>query len=227
MEKLISPSILSADFTQLGREIQAVEKAGADWIHIDVMDGHFVPPITVGPMIVKAAKKVTSLPLDVHLMVETPDQHLDAFIEAGSHYLTVHAEVCRHLQRTLTYIRQNGCKAGVSLNPSTPLSSLNHILQDVDMVLIMSVNPGYGGQEFIPHTLHKIRDLHRILSSSDHTILLEVDGGVKIDNIGELARAGADVFVAGSAIFGSKDYAKTISLMRGEIGSALKNPLID
>jgi ribulose-phosphate 3-epimerase len=223
MKALIAPSILSADFSRLGEEIKAVEKAGADWIHFDVMDGHFVPNITMGPMIARAAKKATSLPLDVHLMIENPDSHLEAFIEEGIHYLTVHVESCRHLQRTLSHIRQKGCKAGVSLNPATPLCSLDHILQDVDMVLIMSVNPGFGGQQFIPQILDKIRRLRRILDESGHGILLEVDGGVKIENVGALATAGAEVFVAGSAIFETGDYTRTISAMRGEIEKALRS----
>lgn len=217
--KLIAPSILSADFSRLGEEIQAVEKAGADWIHVDVMDGHFVPNITIGPLIVEAAKKVTKLPLDVHLMIENPDLFLDDFIEAGSDYLVVHAEACTHLQRTLSYIRQKGCKSGVSLNPATSLTCLEHILPDVDLVLLMSVNPGFGGQEFIPQVLDKISDLRTILDSFDREILLEVDGGVKVDNIAEVSEAGTDVFVAGSAVFGSKDYAKTIARMKEKIGA--------
>ena len=222
MKKLIAPSILSADFSRLAHEIKAVEQAGADWIHIDVMDGHFVPNITVGPMIVEAARKVTSLPLDVHLMIENPDHYLDAFIDAGSNYLTVHAEACRHLQRTVSYIRQKGCCPGVSLNPATPLTSLDFVLPDVDMVLLMSVNPGFGGQEFIPQTLDKIRDLRSALRRLCRKLLVEVDGGVRIENIGQLARAGVDVFVAGSAIFRTANYAETISRMRVEIEKALK-----
>jgi len=218
--KLIAPSILSADFSRLGEEIKAVEQAGADWVHVDVMDGHFVPNITIGPLIVAAAKKVTSMTLDVHLMIENPDLFLDDFIDAGSHYLTVHAEAATHLQRTLSYIRQKGCKAGVSLNPSTPLSALEYVLPDVDMVLLMSVNPGFGGQKFIPQVLDKICDLRTILDSFNRDIILQVDGGVKVDNIGELAAAGVDAFVAGSAIFGSEDYAGTIARMREEIAKS-------
>jgi len=204
----------------LGEEIKAVEQAGADWVHVDVMDGHFVPNITIGPLIVAAAKKVTSMTLDVHLMIENPDLFLDDFIDAGSHYLTVHAEAATHLQRTLSYIRQKGCKAGVSLNPSTPLSALEYVLPDVDMVLLMSVNPGFGGQKFIPQVLDKICDLRTILDSFNRDIILQVDGGVKVDNIGELAAAGVDAFVAGSAIFGSEDYAGTIARMREEIAKS-------
>ncbi len=218
-KKLIAPSILSADFSRLGEEINMVEKAGADWIHIDVMDGHFVPNITIGPLIVEAAKRVTGLPLDVHLMIENPDQYLDEFLNAGSDYLTVHAEACTHLQRTLSYIRQKGGKAGVSLNPATPLSCLDHVLPDLDLILLMSVNPGFGGQSFIPQTIDKIRDLRKIIDARQgQEIILMVDGGVKVDNIGKISAAGTDSFVAGSAIFGSDDYAETIAKMRTELG---------
>jgi ribulose-phosphate 3-epimerase len=220
-QKLIAPSILSADFCRLGEEIRAVEKAGADWVHVDVMDGHFVPNITIGPVVVEAARKATSLPLDVHLMIENADMYVDDFIRAGSDYLTVHAEACPHLQRTLTQIRKLGCKPGVSLNPATPLSSLDHVLPDVDLVLIMSVNPGFGGQSFIPQVLDKIRDLRRRLDGLGREIVLMVDGGIKVENIGEVARAGADAFVAGSAVFGSADYAQTIARMRANIQTAL------
>lgn len=223
-KKLIAPSILSADFSRLGEEIEAVEAAGADWIHVDVMDGHFVPNITVGPLVVKAARKATSLPLDVHLMIENADRYIEDFVRAGSDYLVVHAEACPHLQRTLTHIREQGCKAGVSLNPATPLSALDYVLSDLDLVLIMSVNPGFGGQSFIPQVLDKIRDLRRRLDGLDREVLLEVDGGIKVDNIGEVARAGVDAFVAGSAVFGSKDYGQTIARMREEIESALQGP---
>ena len=219
--KLIAPSILSADFSRLGEEIKAIEEAGADWVHVDVMDGHFVPNITIGPLVVEAARKVTSMPLDVHLMIENADAYLDDFIGAGSDYLTVHAEACPHLQRTLAHIRQKGCKAGVSLNPATPLSSLEHVLTDVDLILLMSVNPGFGGQSFIPQVLDKIRELRSRLDGLDQEVLLEVDGGIKVENIGEVARAGIDVFVAGSAVFGSDDYAETISKMQANIKAAL------
>ena len=219
-QKLIAPSILSSDFSRLGEEIKAVEAAGADWIHVDVMDGHFVPNITIGPIIVEAARRVTSLPLDVHLMIENADRYVDDFIRAGSDYLTVHAEACPHLQRTLSHIRQLGCKAGVSLNPATPLSSLDHVLPDLDLVLIMSVNPGFGGQSFIPQVLDKIRDLRGRLDGLDPEILLMVDGGIKVENIGGVASAGADAFVAGSAIYGSDDYAQTIAQMRANMESA-------
>lgn len=219
-KKLIAPSILSADFSRLGEEIRAVERAGADWIHVDVMDGHFVPNITLGPLVVEAAKRVTSLPLDVHLMIEEPDRCVEDFIRAGSDYLTVHVEACRHLHRTVDFIRRKGCRPGVSLNPATPLSTLDYVLPDVDLVLLMSVNPGFGGQGFIPQVLDKIRELRRILDQAGREIFLEVDGGVKIDNIGEIARAGVDVFVAGSAVFGTADYAETLSRMRSRIDAA-------
>jgi len=218
--KLIAPSILSADFSRLGEEIRAVEKAGADWIHVDVMDGHFVPNITIGPLVVEAARRVTKMPLDVHLMISEPDRYLDDFLRAGSDWLIVHAEACVHLQRSLSYIRQKGCKAGVSLNPATPLSCLEHVLPDLDLVLLMSVNPGFGGQSFIPQVLDKISDLRDLLDSFDREILLEVDGGIKEDNIARVSAAGADVFVAGSAVFGSKSYARTIARMRREIARA-------
>jgi ribulose-phosphate 3-epimerase len=218
-EKLIAPSILSADFARLGEEIRAVERAGADWIHVDVMDGRFVPNITIGPLVVAAARKVTRLPLDVHLMIEDPDRYVDEFVEAGSDWLTVHVEACRHLQRTLDVIRRKGAKPGVSLNPATSLATLEDVLPDVDLVLLMSVNPGFGGQTFIPQVLDKIRRLRRMLDAAGRQVLLEVDGGVKVENIGEIARAGADVLVAGSAIFGTADYAETISRMRGRIAA--------
>ena len=217
-KKIIAPSILSADFARLGEEVKAVQDAGADWIHVDVMDGMYVPNISIGPQVVKALKRVTDMPLDVHLMIQDPDRYLDHFIKAGSDYIMVHAEAAVHLQRTVSYIRENGCKAGVSLNPATPLSHLEYVLPDVDMVLIMTVNPGFGGQGFIPQMMDKISDLRTILDSYDREIILQVDGGVKVDNIGEIAAAGADSFVAGSAIFGSDSYAETIARMRENLG---------
>ena len=215
----IAPSILSADFTRLGEEIKAVEKAGADYIHIDVMDGHFVPNITVGPMIVRAARKATNLPLDVHLMIENPERYIDDFVKAGSDLITIHAETVTHLHRLLGVIRDAGVKAGVSLNPATPLSSIEYVLDNLDMVVLMTVNPGFGGQSFIPEVLPKIEELKKIIDQKGMEVDIEVDGGINVKNIGQVAQAGANVFVAGNAIFGSQDYAETISLMREEIKS--------
>jgi ribulose-phosphate 3-epimerase len=215
--KKISPSILSADFTELAKEIKAVEDAKADYIHIDVMDGHFVPNITVGPFIVEAARRATRLPLDVHLMIERPEAFVAEFARAGSDIITVQAEATRHLHRTIQSIKELGVRAGVSLNPSTPVHYLENIIDDVDLVLVMSVNPGFGGQEFIPSSIAKIKDVRKMLDSRHSTAELEVDGGIKVSNIGEASRAGADVFVAGSAIFGSDDYKKTITAMRKEL----------
>ncbi len=216
----ISPSILSADFTKLGEEIMAVEKAGADYIHIDVMDGHFVPNITIGPFIVKAVKKIAKLPLDVHLMINNPDNYLDEFIKAGSDILTVHAEAAPHLNRTINHIKKSGIKAGVSLNPSTPLSALDYILEYVDMVLIMSVNPGFGGQTFIENTIQKIEAVHNLITKNNYDIELNVDGGINVNNIEKIAKAGANVFVSGSGIYGTTDYKQTISLMKDLISKA-------
>ena len=217
MEKKIAPSILSADFARLGEEIHAVEEAGADYIHIDVMDGHFVPNITIGPMVVKAVRQVTDLPLDVHLMIENADLFIDAFRDAGADILTVHAEAVTHLQRTLAYIRGQGMKAGVSLNPATPLCVLDHVLEDTDMVLVMTVNPGFEGQKFIPSMIPKVKTLSEIIRSKGLEVEIEVDGGIGPDTIGEISSAGANVFVAGSAIFYSQDYKETISLMRSRM----------
>ena len=214
MKKAISPSILSADFSRLGDEIRAVVAAGADYIHIDVMDGHFVPNITIGPPIVEAARRVTGVPLDVHLMIENADAYIDAFAEAGSTILTVHAETGYHLQRTLRAIRDRGMKPGVSLNPATPLSAIECVLDDVDMILIMTVNPGFGGQQFIPAMLRKIRRLRDMLDSLDRDIAIEVDGGIVVDNIKEVCDAGADIFVSGSGIFTTPDYGQTIAQMK-------------
>jgi len=217
MKKAISPSILSADFSRLGEEIRALDAAGADYIHIDVMDGHFVPNITIGPLVVEAARRVTDVPLDVHLMIENADAYIDAFARAGSAILTVHAETGYHLQRTLRAIRDRGMKAGVSLNPATPLSAIECVLDDVDLILIMTVNPGFGGQQFIPAMLHKIRRLRDMLDSLDYDIAIEVDGGIVVDNIQEVCAAGADMFVSGSGIFKTPDYAKTIAEMKRQI----------
>ena len=212
----VAPSILSADFSRLGEEIRAVEAAGADIIHIDVMDGHFVPNITIGPLIVQAARKVTKLPLDVHLMIENPELYIADFATAGADYLTVHAEAAYHLHRLVQSIREHkGVKAAVSLNPATPLEALDYVLGDLDMVLIMSVNPGFGGQAFIPSQIDKIRALRKRVDDRKLDLEIEVDGGVKTDNAAEVAAAGADILVAGSAVFGSKDYAAAIKEIRG------------
>ena len=208
----IAPSILSADFARLGEEVQAI--ASADYVHVDVMDGHFVPNLTIGPPVVSALRKVTELPLDVHLMIENPDCYIPAFAEAGADIITVHQEACIHLHRTVQLIKSCGKQAGVSLNPATPAGTLELILDDLDLVLVMSVNPGFGGQSFIPAALTKIEQLRREIDRRGLAVELEVDGGVKTDNIGRIARAGADVFVAGSAVFGTPDYAATIAELR-------------
>ena len=217
MKKAISPSILSADFSRLGDEISAVAAAGADYIHIDVMDGHFVPNITIGPLIVEAAQRATDLPLDVHLMIENADAYIDAFARAGSAILTVHAETGYHLQRTLQVIRDKGMKPAVALNPATPLSAIEYVLDDVYMILLMTVNPGFGGQKFIPAMLHKIRRLRDMLDSLDYDIAIEVDGGIVVDNIKEVRAAGADMFVSGSGIFKTPNYGQTIAQMKSLI----------
>ena len=216
--KLIAPSILSADFSRLGDEVKAVERAGVDWIHIDVMDGHFVPNITIGPLVVEAIKQVTELPLDVHLMIEDPDRYLEDFARAGSTLMTVQVEACVHLHRTIQAIKALDVKAGVAVNPATPISSIEGILEDVDLVLIMSVNPGFGGQEFIPQALQKIKDLKPVIGAKNPGVLIEVDGGINQETIRSAADAGAYVFVAGSAIFGSSDYGKVIGKFRSLIG---------
>jgi ribulose-phosphate 3-epimerase len=210
----IAPSILSADFARLADEIAQVEAAGADLLHVDVMDGHFVPNLTLGPPIVEAIRKVTRLPLDVHLMITNADTYVAAFVDAGANYLTVHVEVCPHLHRTVQSIKERDIQAGVTLNPATPLAAIEEILCDVDLVLIMSVNPGFGGQEFIPSSLDKISRARKLLDQIGSQALLEVDGGVKIDNAAQIVQAGADVLVSGSAIFSSPDYASTIKAMR-------------
>ena len=210
----IAPSILSADFLRLGEEIKAAEAAGIDMFHIDIMDGHFVPNITIGPSIVEAIKKITSVPLDVHLMIEDPDKYLNDFIKAGADYLTVHFEAAMHLHRTVQKIKESKVKAGVSLNPATPLGSIDDIIQDVDFVLLMSVNPGFGGQSFIPQVIDKIKALKKIISDRGLKTLIEVDGGVKPDNVRMVAEAGADILVMGSAFFSSKDYASLTKKLR-------------
>ena len=210
----IAPSILSADFSRLGEEVRAIAGAGADYVHVDVMDGHFVPNITIGPLVVAAIRPVTALPLDVHLMIENPDQYIPAFAEAGADIIVVHAEAVRHLHRTVQLIKSLGKKAGVSLNPATSLSALDMILPDLDLVLLMTVNPGFGGQSFIRSCLPKITALRQRIDALGLPIELEVDGGVKVDNIEEIAAAGADVFVAGSAVFGAADYRATITQLK-------------
>jgi ribulose-phosphate 3-epimerase len=210
----IAPSILSADFARLGQEIEAIAAGGADYVHIDVMDGHFVPNITIGPLVVEAVRRVTDLPLDVHLMIENPDLFIADFARAGADIITVHGEAVHHLHRTVQLIRSLGKKAGVSINPATPVSTLEVILDDLDLVLVMTVNPGFGGQNFIPGCLPKIEALRQMIDRRGLAVELEVDGGVKPDNIGRIAAAGAEVFVAGSAVFGTPDYRATITALR-------------
>ena len=218
MTPLIAPSILSADFARLGEDVTAVLDAGADIVHFDVMDNHFVPNLTIGPLICEALRKHgIEAPIDVHLMVEPVDRIIPDFAAAGASYITFHPEASRHVDRSLALIRDEGCKAGLVFNPATPLSCLEHVIDKVDMVLIMSVNPGFGGQKFISTALDKLREARSIIEESGREIRLEIDGGVKVDNIGEIAAAGADTFVAGSAIFGSDDYATTIAAMKAEI----------
>jgi ribulose-phosphate 3-epimerase len=214
---IIAPSILSADFMRLGEEIRAAEAAGADMLHLDVMDGHFVPNITIGPAIVEAIRRTTKLPLDVHLMIEEPDKYLKDFASAGADYLTVHYEASVHLHRTVQWIKESGIKAGVSINPATPVWSLDHILSDVDMVLLMSVNPGFGGQGFIPCVMDKIRTLKNMISERGYKVLIEVDGGVKSDNAMDIASAGADILVMGSAFFNAGDYSALMKKLRQEL----------
>ena len=210
----IAPSILSADFARLADEVARVEAGGADWLHVDVMDGHFVPNLTVGPPIVESLRKVTKLPLDVHLMITNADAYIREFADAGADYLTVHVEACPHLHRTVQSIKERGVKAGVTLNPATPLSSIEAILPDADLLLIMSVNPGFGGQSFILSSLEKIAQARTMIARTGSRALLEVDGGVKVENAAQIVDAGADILVSGSAIFSSKDYGATIKAMR-------------
>ena len=218
----IAPSILSADFARLGDEVKAVARAGADLIHFDVMDNHYVPNLTVGPLVCAALRPHVELPLDVHLMVKPVDALIPEFAKAGANIISFHPEASQHVDRTISLIKENGCKAGLVLNPATPLDYLDHTLEKLDLVLLMSVNPGFGGQQFIASVLPKIAEVRRRITAAVATtgkpIWLEVDGGIKIDNIAEVARAGADTFVAGSAIFGSKDYAATIREMRQRLG---------
>jgi ribulose-phosphate 3-epimerase len=210
----IAPSILSANFARLEEEVKAVEEAGADYIHIDVMDGHFVPNITIGPPVVKAVRNITKLPLDVHLMISSPDQYINDFSDAGADIITVHSEAVNHLHRSVQIIRNTGCQTAVSLNPATHEDVLEYILDDLDMVLIMSVNPGFGGQVFIPEVLHKIKKVKEMISQKGLKTLIEVDGGVNSDTVSAVSSAGADIFVAGSAIFNTDNYAEAIKALR-------------
>ncbi len=213
-EILIAPSILSADFTRLGEEINDVVASGADVIHVDVMDGHFVPNITIGPLVVKAARRATSAPLDVHLMISDADRYVDEFAAAGADWITVHVEACVHLHRTVARIKELGKKVGVVLNPATPLSTLEHILEELDLVMLMSVNPGFGGQKFIPATLGKIHALRMMIDQRGLDTGIEVDGGISPDTIEQVAAAGANIFVAGSAIYGKNQYAPVIKELK-------------
>jgi ribulose-phosphate 3-epimerase len=214
----IAPSILSADFARLGDEVNAVLAAGADVVHFDVMDNHYVPNLTIGPLVCEALRRHgIKAPLDVHLMVKPVDRIIPDFAKAGATYISFHPEASEHIDRTIELIRENGCKPGLVLNPATPVTCLEHTLRKLDLVLLMSVNPGFGGQKFIPAVLDKVRTVRKLIDAAALPIRLEIDGGVKVDNIAEIARAGADMFVAGSAIFGAKDYAATIAAMRAEI----------
>lgn len=211
----IAPSILSADFSKLEEQIKLVEEGGADFIHLDVMDGHFVPNITFGPPVIKMLKKVTKVPFDVHLMIEKPDQYIKDFVDAGADIITVHQETCVHLHRTIQLIKSYGIKAGVALNPSTSIESIRYILDEIDMVLIMTVNPGFGGQFFIEQMKDKITDLRKLIDSRNLNIDIQVDGGIKLDNIKEVASYGVNIFVAGSAIFNSEDIIRTTKKFKG------------
>jgi ribulose-phosphate 3-epimerase len=211
----IAPSILSADFSKLGEEIKDVERGGADYIHVDVMDGHFVPNITIGPLIVEAIRPITKLPLDVHLMIDNPDQYIEAFANAGADYLTVHVEACKHLHRTIHYIKSFGVKAGVVLNPATPVQTIEHVIEDIDMVLLMTVNPGFGGQKFIEQVLPKIRQVKELVDKKGLSVEIEVDGGVNEETARKCVEAGANVLVAGSAIYNERDRRKAIEKIRG------------
>ncbi len=211
---VLSASILSADFGRFAEEVKAVERAGADWIHVDVMDGHFVPNITIGPDLVRAIRRVTALPLDVHLMIERPELYLDSFIKAGADYVGVHVEACVHLHRVVQNIKELGARASVTLNPATPLCTIENILTEADMVLLMTVNPGFGGQKFIPAMLPKIRRCREMIDRTGLPVLLEVDGGVNRETIDDLVDAGVDAFVAGSAVFKGDDYSRNIRVLK-------------
>ncbi len=218
MSIIISPSILSADFARLGEEVDAVLAAGADWIHFDVMDNHYVPNLTIGPLVCEALRKAgVKAPIDVHLMISPVDQLVPEFAKAGASYISFHPEATLHVDRTIQLIRDSGCKPGLVFNPATPLSWLDYVMEKIDLILLMSVNPGFGGQKFIPQALQKLSLVRARIDASGRDIRLEIDGGVKVDNAAEIARAGADTFVSGSAIFGSADYSATIKAMRGQI----------
>lgn len=218
---IICPSILSADFARLGEEVETAIKAGGDWIHFDVMDNHYVPNLTMGPVVLRALRKYgVTAPIDVHLMVKPVDRIVPDFAEAGANMISFHPEATEHVDRTIELIREHGCKAGLVFNPATSLEWLDYVLDKLDHLLIMSVNPGFGGQSFIPSALEKLRRARKIIDASGRDIRLQVDGGVKIDNIGDIARAGADTFVAGSAIFGERDYRAVIAKMRSEVDKA-------
>ena len=217
----IAPSILSADFAALGRDIAAVERGGADLIHIDVMDGHFVPNITIGPPVVRAIKRIATRQLDVHLMIQDPDRYIDDFVDAGASMISVHVEVLPHLHRTIGYIKTRGVKAGAVINPSTPVQALEDVAKDLDFVLVMSVNPGFGGQSFIPHSLEKVRRLKTMLIAAGSSALIEIDGGLDSSNVAEVVSAGANILVAGNAIFGTPDAEAATRALRAAANNAI------